>query len=432
MDSDKTPYRATFTVGTNLDPALIDVIDRYNADGSFKSIFGKLKSDFFGGGRSSMGLAHVSKDQLKAHIDAAHAKKLGFNYLMNPACLGNKEVDPDDHREMLRCIDEVVEMGVDGITLNSPLLCSILKRRHPKVEIVIGLYAAVYTPKHLVEWKELGAQVFTLSTFLNRDFERLERMLTVARQLGVGVRLIANNLCVPDGACGFYHAAELSHSSQSKEKGADFVLDYSLIHCTTSKITNPEKLIASEWIRPEDIVHYEELCRKVDFRGLGIKLVDRVKSTNAIERIVKAYVERSYEGNLLDILTYIGEQAVNSTEKQGFEWTKKYGFNPMKMVKLDRFFSPPKIFIDNKKLDGLIDRFVKGHSCSRQVCASLGASAKDIPGSCTYCKHWAEEAISFDDANVRPWLANAAEVIDSVRTGTMFGAKPATRAEKRP
>jgi collagenase-like PrtC family protease len=432
MDSSDAQYRATFTVGTNFDPALIDVIDQHNADGSFKTIFGKLKSDFFGGGRASMGLPQVSLAELKAHVDAAHAKGLGFNYLMNPACLGNKEVVPDEHREMLRCIDEVVEMGVDGITLNSPLLCSILKRRHPHIEIVIGLYAGVYSPKHLVEWKGLGAKVFTLATFLNRDFERLERMLRVARQLELGLRLIANNLCVPDGACGFYHATELAHASQSKEKGSDYILDYSLMHCTASKIAHPEKLIASEWIRPEDVVRYEDLCRKADYRGLGIKLVDRVKSTKAIARVVKAYAERSYDGNLLDILTYMGEQVVDSTQEQGIAWTKKYGFNPSKMMKLGRFFSRPKVFIDNKKLDGLIDRFVKGTSCSDQVCASLGSSAAEIPGSCGYCRHWAEKAISIDENDVQGWLANATEVIDSIRTSTVFGARPATTTERLP
>lgn len=43
----------TFDVGTNFDKNLINVIAENNKNNQFSSVFGKLKTDFLGGGRSS-------------------------------------------------------------------------------------------------------------------------------------------------------------------------------------------------------------------------------------------------------------------------------------------------------------------------------------------------------------------------------------------
>ncbi len=72
-------FRMKYTVATNFDPELIGEIAKFNQDHTFSSVFGKLKKDIIGGGRSSVNLPKVSKNELKAYIQLCHKKGLfGF------------------------------------------------------------------------------------------------------------------------------------------------------------------------------------------------------------------------------------------------------------------------------------------------------------------------------------------------------------------
>lgn len=57
--------RLTFDVGTNFDSKLIDVIAANNKHGEFKSVFGKLKTDLWGGGRASAFLPDINMKELE-------------------------------------------------------------------------------------------------------------------------------------------------------------------------------------------------------------------------------------------------------------------------------------------------------------------------------------------------------------------------------
>ncbi len=420
MSTDKPSFKVKYDVGTNFDPTLLDTIVEHNADGSFTTVFGKLKVDTFGGGRSSMILPDLTMDELKAYVDLVHSKGLHFNYLMNPYCIGNKDSFPSTHQELLAFIDQIAEMGVDGVTVNSPQICATIKRRHPQLEITIGLYTSIFTNKQVLEWKEIGADVLTVGHCLNRDFPLLESMLRLAKDIDIGIRLIANNICLRDCAYKTFHGTELAHSSQKNEKGAEFIIDYCVIQCTTRKLMNLEKLMASEWIRPEDVVAYERLCDKVGYDRLSIKLLDRIKSTEFIARVVKAYAERSYEGNLLDIMSYPGESKIKRSLEQNIATTMKYKFNPMDMMRMRGFFQLPDIYLDNKKLDGFLAPFINGYSCSERVCSSRDPDAEGVPGGCKYCAQWAEKAIVVDHDAVKEWGENAAQLIDSIQSSSIF------------
>ena len=45
MDQAIKKFQMKYTVATNFDPELIEEIARYNQDGIFASVFGKLKKD---------------------------------------------------------------------------------------------------------------------------------------------------------------------------------------------------------------------------------------------------------------------------------------------------------------------------------------------------------------------------------------------------
>ena len=50
------------------------------------------------------------------------------------------------------------------------------------------------------------------------------------------------------------------------------------------KIKNPAEILMSDWIRPEDVHHYEELADKLGKTNLTLKLTDRARPTCSTDR----------------------------------------------------------------------------------------------------------------------------------------------------
>lgn len=414
------PDLIAYDMATNFDPELIEIIHRHNQNRIFQTMFGKLRQDFFGGDRSSITLPDITLKDLGSYIEKCHARNIKFNYLMNPVCTSNRLVFPDDHKEMLQFIDKIVELGIDGVTLTSPLLCSIFQRRHPNIEITVGLYAWVFTIKQIMEWKNLGAHVVTLGSNVTRDFPLLEAMMKLAKKISVKLRLIANNGCLKDCTYKNSHSGELAHSSQPQEKGSEFFVDYNMLQCNYIKMTSPDRFISSDWIRPEDVGLYEALCEKNDFRDLSIKLLDNWKSTQFLSRVIESYANGSFEGNLIDLLSFPREGAVKYTFEENVRLATKYEFNPMAMMRMGEYFNFPNVFIDNKKLNGFLEPFSKGMTCNDKICYGSPVVKEHCDQVCRYCKDWAEKAITLDEKQVTQWRSNAEALLESMKTSEIF------------
>ena len=104
----------TFDVGTNFDKNLINVIAENNKNNQFSSVFGKLKTDFLGGGRSSAFLPDITMEELRDYIELCHKNKLEFNYLINAMCMENKELEADSHFKIIELLKELDKIGVDA------------------------------------------------------------------------------------------------------------------------------------------------------------------------------------------------------------------------------------------------------------------------------------------------------------------------------
>ncbi len=249
----------------------------------------------------------INWDQLKEYVDYCHQKNIKFNYLLNALCLGGKEFEKDFHIEVIQLLDRIVEGNVDGVTVASPYLCEIIHEQYPSLYVSISVYNKVDSMRQIKYWHDIGADEITLDQRVNRNFGKLEKLFLYAKDLNINLRLIANNSCLHD--CPFHgnHAVSHCHGSKSDEDDRILHFDYQILNCNLIKIKDPSKIMSSGWIRPEDIKYYEELCDKVGYKGLSIKLTERGRNTEWLSRVAKAYSERKYDGNLLDIINYVGK-----------------------------------------------------------------------------------------------------------------------------
>jgi hypothetical protein len=199
------------------------------------------------------------------------------------------------------------------------------------------------------------------------------------------------------------------------------------------KLQDPVNYIRSEWIRPEDLHLYEDLGYD------SFKITERGAPTPVLVRRVKAWSERRYDGNLLDLVQPFGfAESRGAEEGKGLRWKIRHFFRPL-TVSLRRLWAVkrlaeergllgrrdglPPVEIDNRALDGFMDRF-------------LSKGCKDVDcEACRHCHRWAEKAVRIDPGYRERCLALYDEVFRDMHSGRMWGlgdGRAAPEAADRP
>lgn len=390
----------TFSVATNFDNNLVDQC----IGKSVSEFYGKLTSDFVGGGRSSYLIDNISKRKFQNHVKYCLDRGFGFNYLLNSACLGNTEVTKNGQKNIRNILDWISKINITATTVSNPLLLKIIKKNYSNLRVRVSVFAGVDHVQKAKYWEDLGADVICLDSLtVNRDFKALK---SLKQNIKIDLELLANNNCLQSCSLSQCHMNLLGHSSQSKHSNNGFVIDHCILECSKLKIQNPVNYIKSDWIRPEDISCYEELGYH------KFKLVERNLPTRVMMERVNAYSDRIYYGNLLNLIQPYGQKIDKknntSTKKLISQFIEKikvlkksivffrpdlikvsklkvlYQLAKLKGMRIENNFhknTQDDVFIDNKKLDGFINRF-KLKSCRDTDCSS-----------CMYCDEIAKKVV---------------------------------------
>ncbi|PIU18967.1 MAG: hypothetical protein COT18_09465 [Elusimicrobia bacterium CG08_land_8_20_14_0_20_59_10] len=385
------------SVAANWDKALLD-----NLKGlPVHSVYAKPGSDILGGGRSSFLLPEPTRKEVGNYIREAHKRKIKFNYLLNPSCLGNMEYRAESRGEILEYIGWVESLGVDSVTVSVPWLLEVVKKSFPGLKVVISSFANINSLQIAKFYEDLGADGMILPGYVNRDFGFLQALRKSVR---CGIQLIANRTCLFGCPFQLYHANVGSHSSQTGHHLKGFYIDYCVLNCTRIRLLSPEELIKSRWIRPEDLCAYEKI-------GIDhFKLIDRSDTTETLTRAARAYAARKYRGNLLDILN------TKTEVKKQLPVKLKYLFRPdcAQIIKLRDFSGALYLkeqFLDNGALEGFLD-FFRNMDCRNVSCEKCG-----------YCAGTAKKAFRADPAAVKRNLKKLEEKLGDFISGGIFGVK---------
>lgn len=386
------------SVPTNWDDRLIEKLKFLPV----KEIFGKLHSDFFGGGRPSLYIPSVKKNKVKHHIDIIRRNGYKFNYLINTSCLDNLEFTRAGQTMMFKFLDWLVENGVDTVTVSIPYLLQWLKKNYPGLKVKASIIADIDTLLKANKWEDLGADGIILGLDCNRDFALLK---AIVRHVKCEVALIVNLACLKSCAFSQYHYVLGSHASQAHHKIKHFYIDYCLYHCNYARFKDTSEIIRSGWIRPEDIDCYENI-------GIhSFKIVGRILPAEKIAEIAGAYSNKRYEGNLLEILAPFSGDSEFTFEK--FTRALRYLVRPSKfnlsfLKKMRRLSRTKSIYIDNRCLDGFLAHF-RDNDCRLTDCRTCG-----------YCSRVAANSVQIDGEYKKKMLAAYKELLDDLETGNAF------------
>jgi hypothetical protein len=101
------------SVATNFDDGLLDELSAYPV----MEVFDKLSADPVGGGRASFMLPPLSRSRFERHVQAARSKGMGFNYLLNPACMYNREYTKHGRGKIEALLQNLEGIGLNAVTI---------------------------------------------------------------------------------------------------------------------------------------------------------------------------------------------------------------------------------------------------------------------------------------------------------------------------
>jgi collagenase-like PrtC family protease len=362
------------SVATNFDDELINAISEFPVT----EVFGKLSSDPIGGGRASFTLPPLSRRRFEHHVEKARSKDIGFNYLLNPACMDNREYTRQGQKEIEALLEYIESAGVSAVTISLPFLLPIIKKRHPRLKVRVGVYARVDGVAKARFWEDGGADCITLESLsVNRDFG----LLTALRKaLKIELQLIVNANCQLFCPLSGQHMVNLSHASQKGHPLRGFMLDWCVMRCSYDKLKDPAQYLRSEFIRPEDMGMY------LDMGYDSFKVLERGAPTPVLLKRVKAYTEGRYDGNLLDLIQpygyKTGKKDGNISAALKF-WKIFYRPRTVRLLKLMKLkklaerrgmlapLDGDPVYLDNRSLDGFLEGF-RGRDCRSADCKECG------------------------------------------------------------
>jgi hypothetical protein len=180
-----------------------------------------------------------------------------------------------------------------------------------------------------------------LDRSLNRDLAALTSISQACRQHypQIKLTLLANEGCLDRCPFKLSHDAQIAFANTGLIANQTHSLNREL-GCIRELTAQPAELFKSPFIRPEDLHHYEGMVEV-------IKLCGRTLGPGFLQRVVRGFAERSYAGNLLDLMDTM-------------EWLAK------------------RLYVANEELPG--DFWSRLTSCD-----------KDCDG-CTYCRELLEKS----------------------------------------
>lgn len=338
-------------IAVNWDRKLLDNISGLPV----KSMFGILPSDIVGGGRPTAALGKVKKEDAEKYIKEVRRLGISFNYLMNAACLDNMEFTKEWNKNFIEHLEWLNSIGVDCLTIATPYLIQVVKKRYPDMKISTSIFARINTVERAKHFEKIGADDIVIDPNINRELALIKKM---RKAITTEMTVLVNGHCLYQCPYSFYHAEQLAHSSQIGHPSKGYYIEYCWYSCMKARLENPIELIRSIWIRPEDLSRYEDLGIE------NFKIGDRTASSEYILKTVKAYSNRRLEGNLMELFNI-----------------------PMHVIKftLAKYtrpgFNPALPYIDNRTLDGFLD-FFETKSCSQSNC-----------NECRYCDKLSKKAV---------------------------------------
>ena len=292
----KTDNRTKFAVGHFLtakpdDPASFSVLAQRFAD--------KLREVYFPWPGLSNARAKVYKnadDEARIAADLKYCREHGMklDLLANATCYGEKAVTEEQRLQIVGIIKHLDEMGLypEIITTTSPYIAKVFKVNFPDIEIRASVNMRLRNTLAL-EYLAPLYDSYYICRDVQRDLPTFRKMAAWCSDHGKKLCMLANSGCVRNCPWQVFHKTLLSHKFTDTFQEMETQRLELLCNRVFMHKRDFTEFLRCSWIRPEDIPVFEPSLET-------IKLSTR-EARYPLE-IVEAYVNGSYDGNLLRLM----------------------------------------------------------------------------------------------------------------------------------
>lgn len=345
-----------FSVPADFQKESLQVYDEMNKkyEGAIiKETYGQLtEASIHMSGRAMDIIPNVSMKELENYVDYSLKRNIDFNYTLNAACLGNYEFTNDGIKEIKELLKYLTNIGVKNLTLTTPAIIELIKHLAPDMNIKVSAICQIDSVEKMKHYLQLGIERFVLEPSIIKNFPVLKNMTKLGSDK---MEIILNDKCMRNCPFRIFHYNQTAHDN-SKEGES-----YYFMNCGVEKSRDLLRYLNLNWVRPEDLYLYQ----RMGIQYLKIEGREFVRQGN-IKKLLEAYIDESFEGNLLDLL---------------------HVFAPY-----DTSHQP---YIDNKNLNGYVEGFYKMKVVCNQMCDECGYCRKYMEKSFLMPKEMSSKAISY-------------------------------------
>lgn len=294
-------FSVPYNGDASLIPQLIDLRDKEGVP---------IREIFLSGPQENASSGRVvhngNVSQFYAVVERMHAAGFRVNLVMNSTCEGLTTYS-DEYGEYLRnyvgyMIDD---LGIEAFTVANPYVLAIVREAAPNAEISASVLADVDCVERAQAFKRLGATVVTPDVSINRDMRMLKR---IKEESGLELKVMVNEGCLHKCPYRKYHFNVMSHVSSNVarvgrglsmgqfQSQINYVAGQSFFNmCGADLKEDPSQILKSGWVRPEDLHAYSDVAT-------FFKISGRTRPTHVIVRMIRAYANQRWDGDLLDLM----------------------------------------------------------------------------------------------------------------------------------
>lgn len=254
-------------------------------------IYLAVKLGEFGSGRDR--IYDLGLLELKYILKNAAQYNVEISIAFNALCFNGKQYESDFKKKFDKLMKNLGEIKIKKIILSDPFLIEHVLKNY-KFHITVSSISLIDSVEKARLYEEMGVHRLILPMDSARNIKLVK---DIRKSVRCELEIMANLGCLYTCPNHSFHSQYHSHSSRNEVRNLISDDDPYKVFCTELMKKEPWRIINSSFIRPEDLEIFDEIG--IDY----VKLAGRELGVEWIIRAVKAYVKRSYTGNLLEILS---------------------------------------------------------------------------------------------------------------------------------
>ncbi len=372
-----------FDVPYNWDSKVIDLYIQNKEH--IEMVYGRA-DDWYPQWRKINNWIHISLEDIYLQNKKLSEQGIIFNYLLNWTSHWNQEYNKEYREIFLNHVKNLRDNWINVVTIGNLFLLEAVITEIKWIDVAASILLEIDSLVKVKTICNLWVKYIFLSKVLLKNFNALENInhYVSKNYPDIKIFLLANDPCLNHCLYTDYHNETLSLLTWSNK----WCNSFCRLQCTKKFSSDKESIISASFIRPEDLDIYET------FGFNYIKLCDRKQTTEWLKRILNAYINKSYNWLLSDIM------APWSKYNWKYPDLEEISVDNFKRNWLDKYrdflrFSPE---INNKDLNWYLKFWInkKPYRCINEDCEE-----------CWYCKNLAIKYIKNDYKTLKTNLYNA-------------------------